>query len=841
MRREERFMNILGGLDEKYVALAMPSSCGHSTIGDTGNVVYAQPSEDNTEVSKKDLRIYWITRALGMAAALALVVGGGIWMWKNWDKIAVSGNNRPGEVTTVSEPAVTATDIDNTGDEDLPAVTFDEMKNMISYNSTPLSLPCVSDDILALDERLSVKDVNESDNGSFYTFTIDDELICSLTVATSDSDIDIPEGKQLVTFGIRSGGYFSLFGGKIKLGTSLNEVKALLGEPIHNDEYPDYSYTFTSGGESISINDMRFDDEGRLTQMPDISYIGELTVDRFEQITDTSMPEPFLPADTNWGARDFYAQWDRKFGGWNTAVYKSLIDMITEPTERAKYDKEAEELTAETPYTLEDSHNDFSYANIIGLTDNELLEMIEERNKWYNDFGAGMQECVYDDKDISIFVSGDRKKIAEAFASDYSIVVGENVFSPMWLYYHTAEDYKAAGIDPYAMHSLLEKYADLGLTEEAWRAFRKKFILYAYSEMYPEKDRTYTYELDVSEPLGDEAFRIFEDVFYGQWEYAGNIDGHFETFNMTYNGSSFRFGRILGIFETDEIYVIHYSSSGGTLECYVIEKSSPDIMYETDVLTSLGGIEEIKLGDNERVKYINRRAATAELKPGELSIPGLTYLFHIYGSDFEDYYRAIMDRDSYQSISEDEGLYLGNGYVLDNFIQYLADMSENSVTFALPYVHDKQESHQTAVYYELTFTKNESGEWSVEYSKSEAEINTANLTSDEDGELPDYLKYNNLLYRFEKYIDITKIELNNYQLLGQVNEDVFDLPQNDLSSNFLRPGVELYCYSGNEILAVLYYEYVYNDVTRSHDLKILEEPKGILLMEENVYLELYRQ
>ena len=105
MRREERFMNILGGLDEKYVAMAMPSSCGHSIVGDSGNVIEIKSVEDNIEISKKDLRIYWITRVLGMAAALALVVGGGVWLWKNCDKISVSGNESKGEVTSSTEIA----------------------------------------------------------------------------------------------------------------------------------------------------------------------------------------------------------------------------------------------------------------------------------------------------------------------------------------------------------------------------------------------------------------------------------------------------------------------------------------------------------------------------------------------------------------------------------------------------------------------------------------------------------------------------------------------------------------------------------------------------------------
>ena len=835
MRREERFMNILGGLDEKYVALAMPSSCGHSTIGDTGNVVYAQPSEDNTEVSKKDLRIYWITRALGMAAALALVVGGGVWLWKNWDKIAVSGNDRPGEVTTVSDTAITSSSYEITGHEVTPRM---EAAWKITNDYMYGLLFTISGD--------EVKDIMRASCGA---------------EPNSETSFEVPEGAEKATLYIYDNMPFFSYNAEMGMvvsdsqgltqvdytieaksendaNTVYDDIKDKLTDMLGQPDSYDDTYCSWDVMETGICFDLRKQTNNQVKFFMYNKYISNAD-DKilFEQITDTSMPDP--------GIDSMYGTYLDFSSPWKVRVSHILLGMYTEQGEKGLEWVKSKE-SVPTPYNLYDSMSLVSFCRDLNIP----WESIEDNVRAWDGsvrYPAGTPREEYEDierfteEELAALKNGDDETIVKLLASDYSIVVGENVFSPMWLYYHTAEDYKAAGIDPYAMHSLLEKYADLGLTEEAWRAFRKKLILYAYSEMYPEKDRTYTYELDVSEPLGDEAFRIFEDVFYGQWEYAGNIDGHFETFNMTYNGSSFRFGRILGIFETDEIYVIHYSSSGGTLECYVIEKSSPDIMYETDVLTSLGGIEEIKLGDNERVKYINRRAATAELKPGELSIPGLTYLFHIYGSDFEDYYRAIMDRDSYQSISEDEGLYLGNGYVLDNFIQYLADMSENSVTFALPYVHDKQESHQTAVYYELTFTKNESGEWSVEYSKSEAEINTANLTSDEDGELPDYLKYNNLLYRFEKYIDITKIELNNYQLLGQVNEDVFDLPQNDLSSNFLRPGVELYCYSGNEILAVLYYEYVYNDVTRSHDLKILEEPKGILLMEENVYLELYRQ
>lgn len=484
--------------------------------------------------------------------------------------------------------------------------------------------------------------------------------------------------------------------------------------------------------------------EAATTDADDLSVASSITTsdssvtdntDIFEQITDTSMPDP--------GISSMYGTYLDFSSPWKQRVSHVLLPLYSEQKERgSKWVKSKESVP--TPYNLYNSMSLVSFCRDLDIP----WESIEDNVRAWNGsvrYPAGTPREEYEDierfteEELAALKTGDDETIVKLLASDYSIVVGENVFSPMWLYYHTVDDYKTAGIAPNTMylllekyskfdlteetsnaiHSPLERYSKFDLTEEAWRAFRKKLILYAYSETCPDKDRIYTYETDISEPLGDDAFRIFEEFFYGEWECISNYENSVPTFDMTYNGSSFRFGRILGVFETDEIYVLHYNSGGGTLECYVIEKSAPETMYSTDVLPSLGGIEEIKLGNDEPMKYVNRKPAAAKLKTGILSIPGLTYLFHIYGSDFEDYYREIIDRDGYQSIREDEELYLGNRYVLDSFIQYLVDTSKDSVTIALPYVHDKQESHQTAVYYELTFTKDANGEWSVEYAKSE--------------------------------------------------------------------------------------------------------------------------
>ena len=98
MRREELFIDILGGLDEKYVSLAMPRSCGYDIPDDTRKTVPLKPVEVAREVSRKDRVIYWVTHTLGMAAVVALIVGAVVLLVQNWDKIVVSGGERPGTI-----------------------------------------------------------------------------------------------------------------------------------------------------------------------------------------------------------------------------------------------------------------------------------------------------------------------------------------------------------------------------------------------------------------------------------------------------------------------------------------------------------------------------------------------------------------------------------------------------------------------------------------------------------------------------------------------------------------------------------------------------------------------
>ncbi|MBO6300955.1 MAG: hypothetical protein J6N15_00765 [Ruminiclostridium sp.] len=739
MRREELVMDILGGLDDSFIEEAMPRTGKYAVSDSAAAAAPITLVETGTEISKKDLRIYWITRALGMAAVVALIVGAVVLLVQNWDKIAVSGNERPGVVTTVSDTAITSSSYEITCHEVTPRMeaawklTNDYMYGLLFTITGDEVKDTMKDSCGAEPSSITPFEVPENaeeailyiyENMPFFSYNADMGAVVSVTRGLTQVDYTI-EAKS-----------------ETDANTVYEDIKDKLEEMLGQPDISDDTYCSWDVMETGICFDLRKQPNDQVKFFMYNKYISGTKDDNlFEQITDTSMPEPYDSMEYPLGNFDFYSLWQAKLFGADQIVHFDY-------EKKNEYRKLVEGI--ETPYTLYDSPNFYGMARTMELTDDEITEAIKTINEHFENTINLLNNTsyIYNEEDIAVIKNADDSVAAQHFASEYSVVVGENVFSPKWLYYHTIEDYKAVGIDPYSMHSLLEKYSELGLSEEAWRAFRRKLILYAYSEMYPEKDRVYTYELDVSEPLGGDAFRIFEDMFCGEWEYAGKYDRHNATFDMTYGGTSFKFGRLFGIFETEDIYVIHYSSSGGTLECYVIEKSSPNVMYNTDVLTSLGGIEEIKLGDDELVKYINRKPAAAELKPGDLSIPGLTYLFHLYGSDFEEYYRAVIDRDGYQSISEDEPLYISYGYTADEYRRYLVDMSENSVTIALPYVHDNRDTNQTSVYYELTFTKDESGEWSVTYNRSgEVYFYERADSKTYTGDTPDY--YEGLLPELE--------------------------------------------------------------------------------------------
>ncbi|MBO6301676.1 MAG: hypothetical protein J6N15_04510, partial [Ruminiclostridium sp.] len=96
--RADRLIKALGDIGEDLIDKAAPVYPADSGAGESIKTAVPAVYESEVKITRKDLRIYWITRALGMAAVAALIVGAVVLLVQNWDKIAVSGNERPGVV-----------------------------------------------------------------------------------------------------------------------------------------------------------------------------------------------------------------------------------------------------------------------------------------------------------------------------------------------------------------------------------------------------------------------------------------------------------------------------------------------------------------------------------------------------------------------------------------------------------------------------------------------------------------------------------------------------------------------------------------------------------------------
>lgn len=80
---------------------------------------------------------------------------------------------------------------------------------------------------------------------------------------------------------------------------------------------------------------------------------------------------------------------------------------------------------------------------------------------------------------FDIIFSGDIELITKTFASEYSIVIGENIYSPEWIYTHSQSDYEISGISEEDIIQKAPIYANLNLSRAARTALSDKLSSYS--------------------------------------------------------------------------------------------------------------------------------------------------------------------------------------------------------------------------------------------------------------------------------------------------------------------------------------------------------------------------
>ena len=463
----------------------------------------------------------------------------------------------------------------------------------------------------------------------------------------------------------------------------------------------------------------------------DVSVTAE---DRFEQITDTSMPECGLDPWTEeyW---NFTFPWRYGFVEINGELIK-----YTDTEKYIEWGEKVHIWAQGTPFRLDESNNVYNFIKLMGIPWESAAQALDETG--------------FSEEEINTMKSDDIEKIIKLETSEYSVVIGEKVFSPKWLYYHTGDDYTEAGITAAQVEIMLPLYEKLGLTDEAWAAFRTKLTGFIEENKKPEEKRRYIIDNSVDFQItSDEAIKILEDNFYGTWKRTTATGGDYDTLTFAYNydydkrnlmGFDFDFEgfhRPFAIGETDDIWYMECINSGES-EVFVIEKSEPKVMYCTGLIYYNGfdSSPAVDLSEDwvSRYEYEETLIDTT-VRPGEISVLGQDKLFSIYGEDFE----RVLHENINSGFRGDYGRHYitGDDMMTAKSRRYLVSRGENSVTLGIRFyeqteyesylnyeypadddgveVLDDNDEPQppTEHYFAVTFTKDENGEWSVSYGE----------------------------------------------------------------------------------------------------------------------------
>ncbi len=197
--------------------------------------------------------------------------------------------------------------------------------------------------------------------------------------------------------------------------------------------------------------------------VPDNELVGENLQNN--EVEAHVMPRPFgIKEDSTGGDENnaFYSPCEWLFDGVPSEL-TDLVDYSDFESWRVKHN-----IFAKAPSSLRDYVNMYSFIVEFNIPDKDVLSALSLYLQ-SDDLDISISE-----EEINIILSKDEAAIAECFASQYSIVVGEHIYSPQWIYENSIEAYKNAGITPEMIKDKLSLYGTISFTYDAAKAFQGK-------------------------------------------------------------------------------------------------------------------------------------------------------------------------------------------------------------------------------------------------------------------------------------------------------------------------------------------------------------------------------
>lgn len=225
---------------------------------------------------------------------------------------------------------------------------------------------------------------------------------------------------------------------------------------------------------------------------------------------EIGMPAPFVILEGTGG--DQYANYYLPCNFILDDIPVELMNLrdSVEVTKWLKKDKLSTRPTV--PSSIKDYVNIYSFITDFNISREEAETALE----YYLNTPEEFVHIEY--RDLDIIYSGDIELITKTYASEYSIVVGDKIYSPEWVYTHSAEDYKTAGITAEDILSRVDSYSRILFTDEARLAFSEKLSAYTGEQvvikavLFQEKEEVYDIQDDVPEDVADDVYDEVVDV-----------------------------------------------------------------------------------------------------------------------------------------------------------------------------------------------------------------------------------------------------------------------------------------------------------------------------------------
>lgn len=228
-----------------------------------------------------------------------------------------------------------------------------------------------------------------------------------------------------------------------------------------NDSFPDTTASDT--------NVLHTSPSSSVIDISDSSVVDSQT----EIITPAPKPFAYLGGDENaW----FYEPLQPKLGH----ITASLFDYF----QKDDFEKWAETVNVfnregeNIPTEINDFLNVYAVIEYFDISDDQVKAAYEAEINMENEPTLMRRE------DLDILLSKDVSAILAHFSSDESIVIGDRIYSPQWIYENTIEAYKNEGISPFILRQKYELYMQYNLTDQAKEYLTEKID--AYTNMLPQ-------------------------------------------------------------------------------------------------------------------------------------------------------------------------------------------------------------------------------------------------------------------------------------------------------------------------------------------------------------------